>query len=171
MAGGRRCEVESGLAICIEISDLATSPSQHGIWFGLTASANNPLRPYLQMGGEEGDQKGGVVDFNTWYDIDLHVDFSTVGGSARLYRSESATGVHNFEWRVVNTKTGVIRRWEVDLPLNFSRREVSRDGRYVVYNDADPSGSYGVLYLQETNDETGERREQLTMFHPIEETK
>jgi Tol biopolymer transport system component len=88
-----------------------------------------------------------------------------------LYRSENATGVHSFDWRVVNRKTGAIRRWEVDLPLNFSRLEVSRDGRYVVYNDADPSGSYGVLYLQETSDETGETREQLTTFHPIEETK
>lgn len=83
-----------------------------------------------------------------------------------LYRSEGTKGVDDFDWRVVNTETGSIRRWEVDLPRHFSRREVSRDGRYVVYNDADPSGSHGVLYFQETNDELGRRREQLTTFSP-----
>ncbi len=84
-----------------------------------------------------------------------------------LYRSEKRTGVADVDWRVVDTKTGAIRGWEVDLP-GVSRREVSRDGRYVVYNDADPSGSYGVLYIQETDDEMGRRRQQLTSFTPLE---
>jgi dipeptidyl aminopeptidase/acylaminoacyl peptidase len=84
-----------------------------------------------------------------------------------LYESENAKGVRNVVWRVVNTETGNIRLWDVDLPP-VSRREVSRDGRYVVYNDADPSGSYGVLYLQETGDVLGRMRQQLTTFSPIE---
>jgi len=97
----------------------------------------------------------------------FNADPMWLSDSEILYRSEGMKSADDYEWRVVSTKTGAIRRWEVELPRYFSRREVSRDGRYVVYNDADPSGLYGVLYLQETDDDLGRRRQQLTTFTPL----